>query len=186
MNSRKLPFLLIVVALSIPCGFAQKIKVGYDKSVDFSKYKTYTLKLPPAPSSRPLLYASVIGSIRNGIESKGLVRMDKGGDLTVIAAGSLDYGLESGVNPLADTCANCQAPQVDVQLWAGFMPPSGSAGKPQPRGTLKLDIVDRERNKEIWSGMVVQKLDAQKPDQSLEKVGAAIEKLLSEFPPKTK
>jgi hypothetical protein len=186
MNSRKLPFLLVVVVLSTACGFAQKVKVGYDKSVDFSKYKTHTLKLPPAPSSRPLLYASVVGSIRNGIESKGLVSVEKGGDLTVIAGGSLDYGLESGVNPLADTCANCQAPQVDVQLWAGFMPPPGSAGKPQPSGTLKLDMIDRTTNKEVWSGMVVQKLNAQKPDQSLEKVGAAIAKLLSEFPPKTK
>jgi hypothetical protein len=47
-------------------------------------------------------------------------------------------------------------------------------------------MVDRTTNKEVWSGMVVQKLNPQKPDQSLEKVGAAIEKLLSEFPPKTK
>ena len=186
MNSRKLLFLLIVVAMSIPCGFAQKVKVGYDKSVDFSKYKTYTLKLPPAPNSRPLLYASVVGSIRNGIESKGLVSMDKGGDLTVIASGSLDYGLNPDVNPLKDTCANCQAPQVDVLMWAGFMPPPGSAGAPQPSGTLKVDIVDRAMNKEVWSGVVVQKLNPQKPDQSLEKVGAAIEKLFAEFPPKTK
>lgn len=104
----------------------------------------------------------------------------------MIAAGSLDYGLNSTVNPLADTCANCQAPQVDVQLWAGFKPPPGSAGKPQPRGTLQLDMIDPAVNKEVWSGMVVQKLDPQKVDQSLEKVGAAIDKLLSEFPPKAK
>lgn len=188
MNSdvRKLQVLLIVVMLSIPCGFAQKVKVGYDKSADFSKYKTYTLKVPPQPASRPLLYASVVGSIRNGLESKGLVSMEKGGDLTVIAGASLDYGLNSAINPIADDCANCQAPQVDVQLWAGFMPPPGSAGKPQPRGTLKLDMVDRATNKEVWSGMVVQKLDAQKVDQSLEKVGTAIDKLMAEFPPKAK
>ena len=188
MNSdvRNLQVLLIVVVLSIPCGFAQKIKVGYDKSVDFSKYKTYTLKVPPQPASRPLLYASVVGSIKNGLESKGLVSKDKGGDLTVIAGASLDYGLNPDTNPIADDCANCQAPQVDVQMWAGFMPPPGSAGKPQPRGTLKLDMVDRATNKEVWSGMVVQKLDAQKVDQSLEKVGTAIDKLMMEFPPKAK
>lgn len=183
---RKLQFLLIVVALSVSCGFAQKIKTGYDKSADFSKYKTYTLKLPPAPNSRPLLYASVMGSIKNGIESKGLVSVDKDGDLTVIASGSLDYGLNPNVNPLKDTCANCQAPQVDVLLWAGFKPPPGSAGAPQPRGTLRVDIVDRATNKEVWSGVVVQKLDAQKVDESLQKVGTAIDKLLAEFPPKTK
>jgi Domain of unknown function (DUF4136) len=182
---RNLQILLMVTALSTCCGLAQKVKVGYNKSVDFSKFKTYTLKLPPAPTSRPLLYASVVGSIRHGIESKGLVSVEKGGDLTVIAGGSLDYGLDSD-NPLADTCANCQAPQVDVLLWAGFEPPPGSAGKPQPKGILRLDFVDLASNKTVWVGTVAQKLDPQKPDQSLQKVGAAIAKLLSQFPPKAK
>ena len=182
----KLRVLVIVAVFTVTCGFAQKVKVGYDKSIDFSKYKTYTLKVPPAPNSRPLLYASVVGSIRNGLESKGLVSMEQGGDLTVVASASLDYGLNPAINPVADTCANCQAPQVDVLRWAGFKPPPGSAGKPQPKGTLKLDMIDLAMNKEVWSGMVVQKLDAQKVNQSLEKVGTAIEKLMAEFPPKGK
>lgn len=189
MNSeiRNLQVLLIVVTLSIPCGFAQKIKVGYDKSVDFSKYKTYTLKLPPAPTSRPLLYASVVGSIRNGIQSKGLVSMEKGGDLTVIASGSIDYGLDSNRDPLADSCTNCQAPLTDPRVWSGNPPPlGGSSGKAQPKGVLELDIVERESNKVVWSGTVAQKLNPQKVDQSLQRVGAAIEKLLMEFPPKAK
>jgi hypothetical protein len=183
---RKLIVLMMLVTLSISGGMAQKVKVGYDKSVDFSKFKTYTLKLPPPPTTRPLLYASVVGSIRHGIEQKGLVSVEKGGDLTVIPSGSLDYGLDSEVNPVADTCANCQAPQVDVLLWAGFEPPPGSAGKPQPSGILRLDMIDMVANKQVWAGMVEQKLNPQKPDQSLEKVGTAIAKLLSEFPPKAK
>jgi hypothetical protein len=188
MSSRvkKLHIVLMVMMLSTACSFAQKVNVGYDKSIDFSKFKTYTLMLPPSPTSRPLLYASVVGSIRNGIETKGLVSVEKGGDLTVIAAGSLDYGLDSEINPVADTCANCQAPQVDVLLWAGFEPPPGSAGKPQPKGILRLDMVDQANNKVVWVGTVAQKLNPQKPDQSLVKVGAAIEKLLSQFPPKAK
>ena len=128
----------------------------------------------------------MIGSIRHGIETKGLVSVEKDGDLTVIAAGSLDYGLDSDSNPLSDTCENCQAPQVDVLLWAGFEPPPGSSGKPQPKGILRLDFVDRPSNKVVWVGTVEQKLNPQKPDQSLQKVGAAIEKLLSEYPPKAK
>ena len=47
---------------------------------------------------------------------------------------------------------------------------------------LRVDIIDRATNKEVWSGTVVQKLDAQKVDQSLQKVGAAIDKLLAEYP----
>src|SRR6478736_9265394 len=135
MNSdmRKLQILLVAMTLLIPCGFAQKIKVGYAKGTDFSKYKSYTLQLPATESSRPLLYASVVGSIRQGIEAKGLVSKEKDGDLTVIAAGGLDYGLGTK-DVLADTCENCKAPLVDPMQWAGYNPPVGSSGKPRPDG----------------------------------------------------
>jgi hypothetical protein len=38
----------------------------------------------------------------------------------------------------------------------------------------------------VWTGSVSQKLDPAKRDQSLEKIGAAINKLLMEYPPKGK
>ena len=50
--------LLLVIVLSVNCACAQKVKVGYDKAADFSKYKSYSLQLPAAETSRPLLFAS--------------------------------------------------------------------------------------------------------------------------------
>ena len=41
--------------------FAQKVNVGYDKSVDFSRYKTYTWAEPAMPPTRPMLYSTVVG-----------------------------------------------------------------------------------------------------------------------------
>ncbi len=187
MNSamKKIQVLLIAVTMCSTCGLAQKVKVGYDKSADFSKYKSYTLQDPSAPVSRPLLHASVMGSINHGLESKGLAGVQKDGDLTVIPEGGLDYGLNSPVGATADSGnSRTQKPAVDVQLWAGFMPPPGSAGKGLPEGTLELTIVDRAANKVVWTGLVVQKLNPDKKEQSLEKVGAAINKLLMEYPPK--
>jgi hypothetical protein len=183
---RKLQLLLAVVTLSVTFGFAQKVKVGYDKSVDFSKYKSYTLQEPPTPSSRPLLYASVMGSIKNDLQAKGLVSVEKNGDLTLVPTGGFGYGLESNSGVTSDSCKNCQSPAVDVQLWAGFKPPPGSAGKPRPQGTLELNFIDPASNKVVWSGTVTQKLNPDKKEQSLERVGAAINKLLMEFPPKGK
>jgi Domain of unknown function (DUF4136) len=187
MNSamRKLQVLLMVVTMCSTCGLAQKVKVGYDKSADFSRYKSYTLQDPSAPVSRPLLHASVMGSIKHELETKGLAGVQKDGDLTVIPEGGLDYGLSSPVGATADSGnSRIQKPAVDVQLWAGFMPPPGSAGKGLPEGTLQLTIVDRATNKVVWTGIVVQKLNPDKKEQSLEKVGTAINKLLMEYPPK--
>ena len=60
---RTLPVVLLVTILSTACGFGQKVKVGYDKKADFSKYKSYTWD-EPGPQSRPFLYMTVSGSIR--------------------------------------------------------------------------------------------------------------------------
>lgn len=187
MNSAlgNLKVLLVVSALAVPCVSAQKVQTGYDKGADFSSYKSFTLVEPPAPSSMPLLYASVVGTIRNELQSRGLVSADHDGDLTVLAAGGIDYGLGSAPTGVsADSCKNCQTPQRDVQLWAGFLPPPGSAGKPRPKGNLELNFVDRKTNKVVWTGTVSQKLDPNKKEQALQKVAAAINKLIAEYPPK--
>ena len=186
-NLRKLAVLLAFATLTVACGFAQKVETGYDKSADFSKYKTYTLQEPANQSTgRPILYITVMGTIRGELESKGLVSKETDGDLTVIPAGSLDYGLGSASGFTADSCSNCKKPLADPSEWTGTQAPPGSSGRPTPKGVLELDIVDRATNKVVWSGTVQQKLDPNKKQQSLEKVGTAIKKLLADFPPKGK
>jgi len=178
--------LVVAVTLTIPCAFAQKVNVGYDQSIDFSRYKTYTLQEPATSPTRPLLYASVIGSIQEELHAKGLASAEKDGDLTLQTAGGFDYGLESNSNLLSDSCSNCQRPIRDVGLWSGYIPPSTSSGKPRPKGVLELTFVDRGTNKIIWSGTVEQKLDPDKKEKSLEKINQAIVRLLADFPPKAR
>jgi Domain of unknown function (DUF4136) len=166
--------------------FAQKVKVGYDKSADFSKYRSYSMHEPVRTPSRPILYASVEGTIKKELDGKALTSMERDGDLIVIPNGGIGYGLSSEAGATADSSSKGQAPAVDVQLWAGFKPPPGSSGKPKAEGTLELDFVDRATNKVVWSGTVVQKLDPDKKEKSMDKIVKAIEKLLAEYPPKGK
>lgn len=180
---KRFQVLVVVIMLSTAWGFAQKVKVGYNKSVDFSKYKSYSWQEPGMTETRPMLYATVVWSLRSELEAKGLVRKETGGDLTVFAHGSLDYGLKSVSGFASDSCTNCQAPLVDPMDWAGT-PPAGGGGMGLPKGTLEVDLVDRTTNKVVWSGTVVQKLDPDKKQQSLDLVSSAITKLLMEFPPK--
>ena len=179
---RKLPFVLVLAMLSIPSGLAQKVKVGFDKTVNFSKYKSYTWQ-EPGIKSRPFLYTTVAGSIRNDLESKGLARMEKDGDLTVLANGGLGFRL-SGSGVTDDSCQNCKKPLADPMEWTGKTAPPGASGAPLPEGTLELQLVDRASNKVVWSGTVTQKFNPEKQKQALERAANAIKKLLMEFPPK--
>src|SRR5690349_1771472 len=63
LHTNKLSLSLLVVTVLITSAFAQKISVGYDKGVDFSRYTNYTWTEPGSQPTRPLLYAAMVGSI---------------------------------------------------------------------------------------------------------------------------
>jgi Domain of unknown function (DUF4136) len=181
---RNLQVLIVVLAASFvaPGCYAQKVKVGYDKSVDFSRYKSYTVQEPATPPARPFLYAHLVGSIESELQAKGLASVPKDGDLLLILTGGVDYGLDSsGVN--SGSCANCKAPLLDPKDWPRNTAPPGVGGTPVPKGVVELNFVDPRANKSVWTGWVEQKLNADKKEQSIERVAKAIEKLLAGFPP---
>lgn len=184
LTARTFPILLAAAMLSTGC-VAQKVKVGHDKGVDFSRYKTYTFT-EPETTGRPILYMTVVSTIRSELEARGLVSAPNDGDLTVLANGSFNYGLNSDAGFTSDSCANCKAPLRDPMEWTGQAAPPGVSGSPLPQGVLELRFVDRAKNKLVWDGTVMQKLDPEKKQKSLEKAQAAIKKLLADFPPKNK
>jgi len=185
LRARAFQILVVAGALSAGC-FGQKVNVGYDKSVDFSKYKTYTFTEPAMASGRPVLYMTVVSTIRSELEARGLASVDKDGDITVMANGGFTYGVNSDSGFTSDSCGNCKAPLQDPMEWTGKMAPSGSSGSPLPKGILALKLIDRETNKLVWAGTVMEKLDPEKKQKSLEKAHAAIQKLLADYPPKRK
>jgi Domain of unknown function (DUF4136) len=52
------------------------------------------------------------------------------------------------------------------------------------QGTLVLEFVDRQENQVIWNGKVMQKLDPDQKEKSLDLAQKSMVKLLKEFPPK--
>lgn len=163
---------------------AQKVKVGYDKGVDFSKYKTYTWAAPSMPPSRPLLYAMVVDSIDYELKNRGLQKTDKNGDLILIETGGIGFGINAAAGtPILSTYGG-QPPSLDATMWTGAQGASGSAGSYVPEGTLQLQFVDRSANKVVWNGTVSEKLDMERKKESLDRINKGITKLLKRFPPK--
>ena len=181
-NSVLIGLLAVVVA---PPAFPQKVKVGYDKSVDFSKYKTYTWAKPAMPPTRPLLYETVVSSIDEKLRSKGLQRTDKDGDLELVAAGGIGFEINvSTGTPISSTFTG-PLPATNATMWTGAE--GGGALMPAvPDATLLLEFVDRIANLIVWSGTVTQKLDIEKKTKSLELADKAVAKLLKQFPPTSK
>ncbi len=164
---------------------AQKVEVGYDKSVDFSKYKTYTRAEPAMPPTRPILYANVMGDIDGQLGSKGYSRVDKDGDLTLIPAGGIGFAIAvSSGAPVSSTFTG-PPPAINATMWTGAQG-GGELMPAVPEGTLVLEFVDRAANRVVWSGTVSQKLDIENKTKSLELASKAVTKLLKQFPPKAR
>jgi hypothetical protein len=177
--------LLLALAFALTSAFAQKVKVGYDKSVDFSKFTTYSWLEPTAKPSRPLLYDSMISYVSYELELKGLKKTAANSDLLVIPTGDVDFDLSgAAATPLLPTFSG-PPPSINAAMWTGATGPSDVATW-VPEGELVLTFVERSTNKEIWTGSVRQKLDSSNKAKSLELVYSAVEKLFKQFPPKRK
>jgi len=168
--------------------YCQKVKIGYDKGVDFSKFASYTWADPSTPPARPLVYKGIVSSIDEKLNAKGLSRANNDGDLVIIPAGGIGYGLNMAAGtPILPTYSGVP-PSMNATMWTGAAGPSNLMAPYVGEGTLMLTFVDRAANKVIWSGTVTEKLDVVGKDKykSLDRIDNAIAKLLKDFPPKKK
>lgn len=184
MRTHALTFLLIA---TFPIGtFAQKVDVGYDKGVDFQKFKTYAWAEPSMPPTRPLLYAKVADTVDYELEQKGLSRVERDGDLILVPAGGMEFGLNMPAGtPILPTYGGAP-PAVNATMWTGATTGGNLMAPYVPEGTLALTFVDRVGNQVVWSGTVKEKLDIEQKDKSLKRIDKAIAKLLKKFPPPKK
>src|SRR5690242_4182230 len=80
--------LLIFVVLPLACE-GQKIKVEFDKSLDFANFRTFALA-PHDAVSRPLLVAAIAGAIEHELTLRGLQKNNAHPDLYIQMYGGVD------------------------------------------------------------------------------------------------
>lgn len=169
----------LFLVLMSPFAVAQKTKVGFDKSVDFSRYHTYSWPNADSPDMT-LRRAAVIGEIDDALKSKGLTRIDKDGDL--ILSGFGGFGGQQAGPPQDVTLPTFSSMTYPMDtMWTGAPMATGSA---VISGSLVLQMADRTTGKLVWQGSVTQKIDMDNKPKSIEKIKAAIKKLVDQYPPK--
>jgi hypothetical protein len=94
-RTRLFALLLLSVVVMGVSAFAQKIKVEYDKSLDFSKFKTFAID-PKDNASRTMLRLAIQAAVQDDLTKRGLTKVDANPDLYVQMYGSIDT--DSAVN----------------------------------------------------------------------------------------
>lgn len=175
---KHLLLLLAVLVFSSPA-MAQKIKVDYDKSADFSKFKTFSWT-SGAPVQNPLINQIIIDGVEKSLTAKGLTKVNSGGDLLVSVAVAIQYDIQ---------VAQASRGNTGSDLQTGI--PTGSALPFEVRkGSLVIDIEDPAAKSLVWHGLATDTLryepsgDMQKDAKKVEgRLRKTVDKLLKKYPP---
>lgn len=174
---RRVSLALIVTLALASAAHAQKIKVEYDKSIDFSKFKTYAID-PAENAARPMLRLAIQAAVQDDLGKRGLTKVDSNPDLYVQMYGATDSDMSvnymdpiygSGIPPL----------NYGITMWHSI--PGSVTTVVVHKGELVLDVIDARQKKLIWRGIAKQNLSNQR-DKLLEQVHTAVEKLLQQYP----
>ena len=172
--------LAAVAALSLvgAGAFAQDIKVDYDKAADFTKYKTFAIKLGTSWNN-PLSEKRVLAEIQQGLTEKGWTATtdDAKADAVVVLHGATEkqkslntfysggyggYGWRGG--------------------WGGGMSSSTTTVDEYTVGTLVVDIFDAKTKALVYRGTASDEI-SNKPEKNAKKLAKASDKLFKDFPP---
>ena len=178
-------YCVLVLAFAFPA-YSQKVKTGYDREIDFTRYKTYAWANLNQAKSRPILFQLVVGNVDHELEDKGLKRVDSNADLLLFPSGGFDstFAMSAGA-PIGNYLTVPLT--VSTASWVG--PVTVSTGGVSPvvhAGTLNLAFVEPESGRLVWEGTVSDKFDFERKKESISRVEKCVAKLLDGFPPRKK
>ncbi len=179
-RARLVSLLCLMISLMCAAAQAQKIKVEYDKSIDFSKFKTYAID-PQEASAKPMLRLAIQAAVQDDLSKRGLTKVDSNPDLYVQMYGATDheatfhyfdpiYG--SGIPPLT----------YGINMWYNSRNDTTVVVQ---KGELVVDVIDAKQKKLIWRGIAKEKLSDQR-SKLLDQVNTAVEKMFKQYPVKQK
>ncbi len=184
INRRRSRVLCVLFVLVLPVLLhGQKVKVDYDKGVDFARFKTYMWgELYPA--RLPMLRVNIVGAIDEQLTAKGLVRVQKDADLVVTYSGDMVGESNQGVSAPAYPGFAGPPPATDSTMWTGSTGGNGGGSSvTYPKGTLVVELMDPRASKITWRAVGQVKLDIEKKSESVTRVNDTIAKMFTQYPP---
>jgi len=183
MKLTSLPSVVILLLLLVcSAAHAQKIKVEFDKTVDFAQFKTFAWDPTPQAAARPLLVEAIKGAINEELAKRGLKQVTENPDLYIALYGATDSDMAVTYSDFYYGPWGIPAFDQSFLMW-GSLPGTTNTAVVH-KGQLVVDLIDAGRKKLAWRGIATQKLSDQQL-KLVEQVNTAVEKLFAKYPPKS-
>jgi hypothetical protein len=161
--------------LCATASFAQQVKTDYDRSADFSQYKTYSWQ--KVQTQDPLWVDRIKSAVNSALAAKGWTAVDAGGDVAIVAIEMTQD--HQTLNTFYDGFGGGWGWRRGGGMGFGDATTTEETYKV---GTLVVDFFDAKTKKIIWRGSSSDTLSS-KSDKNIKELDKGIQKLFAHFPP---
>jgi hypothetical protein len=169
---------LMGAALALGCS-SRKVNFDYDKSADFSSFKTYAWHEgeQSIKEEDPLGHQRVMDAVDQQMSAKGFSKVSSNPDVYVT------YNGEDNEQMRMDT-THMGYDYGGDWYWGGGMGMGSSTTQVRTytEGTLIVDIWDAKKKQLVWRG-TGSDIVSDKPDQNAKKIDKAVADMFKRYPP---
>jgi Domain of unknown function (DUF4136) len=173
-------FSLAIAILAATASFAE-VKTDYDRTADFSRYKTYSWE--KVHTQNPLWTDRIKAAVASVLAAKGWTEVESGGDVSIMSMEMTKDHLS--LNTYYDNFGGGWG----WRRWGGgFGNGFGTSTTTEETykvGTLVVDLFDTNSKKLIWRGSASDTL-SDKSDKNIKKLDMEVQKMFDHFPPDVK
>ena len=152
--------------------FGQPVKTDYDRTTDFSQYKTYSWE--KIQTQDALWVDRVKSAVNSDLTAEGWTQVPSGGDVAIVAIEM------TKTQRTLDTFYNGFG--GGWRFGGGFGDATTTVDTYKV-GTLVVDLFDATTKKLIWRGSATDTL-SDKSDKNIKNLNRGIQKMFDHFPPK--
>lgn len=170
--------LLAFVMLPLACE-GQKIKVEFDKNLNFANFRTFAFA-PHDAVSRPMLVAAIAGAIEEELTARGLQKDTVHPDLYIQMYGGVDSDMAVTYSGLYSGYSG-GVPPFDQSFLIWGAAPGVTTTAVVHKGQLIVDLIDARERRVAWRGIANEKL-SDKRSKVVDQVNTAVEKMFKKYP----
>ena len=172
----------MITLLFASAAFAQQAKTDYDRSADFSQYKTYSWE--NVHTQDPLWVDRIKSAVTFALAAKGWTQVESGGTVSIMA---MEITKEhQTLNTYYDNFGGGWGWR-GWRLGGAFGDGFGASTTTEDTykvGTLVVDLFDANTKKLIWRGSSTETL-SDKSNKNIKNLDKGVEKMFDHFPPVT-
>jgi hypothetical protein len=183
MQKKLVTAAMLAVFAAVPL-LAQKVSYDFDKSANFSTFKTYAHK-DGTKVGQPLIDDRIVAAIDEQMALKGFTKSESSPDVFVVYHVAFDKQKD------ISTFSSGYGGGYGAYGWGWGGGWGGGTTTTQVRdiliGTLVVDIADAKKNQLAWRGMATKEVQTQaKPEKRDKSITEAMKKIYKNYPPKQK